>query len=188
MRKYVTNVQRNCIIFFKECFNVSACSSYLEVDHSLFYSYHKMFLPFLSLNLSLVPVKTIFLDPYLNFIFVFFFCYWISVKNWYSPINLSQPLPIFDSQWMLTHKIYNVLTRTIQFHWQFLITNSGFWLINILLRKFNTSSKKEMKMIKAQLFWWKRMKRCQKSLCKHRVTFFTLNSPPLIHDVTCPKL
>ena len=31
-----------------------------------------------------------------------------------------------------------------QFHWQLLITNSCFWLVNILLRKFETSSKKEL--------------------------------------------
>ena len=37
---------------------------------------------------------------------------------------------------------------SIQFHWQFLITNSCFWLVSILLRKFDTSSKMEMKMIK----------------------------------------
>ena len=29
------------------------------------------------------------------------------------------------------------------------IPNSGFWFVNILLQKFNTSSKKEVKMIKA---------------------------------------
>ena len=42
--------------------------------------------------------------------------------------------------------------NAMQFQWQFLITNPGLWLVNILLCKFNTSSKKEMKMIKAQSF------------------------------------
>ena len=36
----------------------------------------------------------------------------------------------------------------LQFYWQLEATNSCFWLVNILLRKFYTSSKKEMKMIK----------------------------------------
>ena len=31
----------------------------------------------------------------------------------------------------------------MQFQWQFLITNSGFWLVNILLRKLDTSWKKK---------------------------------------------
>ena len=39
----------------------------------------------------------------------------------------------------------------IQFHWQFLIINSGFCFVNILMRKFATSWKKEMKMIKTQV-------------------------------------
>ena len=40
----------------------------------------------------------------------------------------------------------------ITFHWQFRVTYSGFWLVNILLRKFDTLSKKESKMIKTQVF------------------------------------
>ena len=65
----------------------------------------------------------------------------------------------------------------ILFHWQFLITYSGFWLINILLGKFDTSSKKEMKMIKSQFFKWKLTIKCQESVCKYEVTFLTVNSP-----------
>ena len=44
-------------------------------------------------------------------------------------------------------KIFN-----LQFQWQFLIIYSSFWLVNILLRKFDASSKKEMKMIKNKNF------------------------------------
>ena len=44
----------------------------------------------------------------------------------------------------------------IQFHWQFWTMNSCFWLVNILLRKFDTSSKKEMKIIKTN-FMMKKM-------------------------------
>ena len=42
-----------------------------------------------------------------------------------------------------------------KFHWQFLITNFFSDWLNILLRKFDTSSKKEMKKIKTQTVWWK---------------------------------
>ena len=71
----------------------------------------------------------------------------------------------------------------IQLHWQFPITYSGFWLVNILLRKFDTSSKKEMKMIKTHTFLLKtnktkttKTKKCQESTCKYNVAFFTVNS------------
>ena len=47
----------------------------------------------------------------------------------------------------------------IQLHWQFLITYSCFWLVNILLRKCDTSTKKEMQMIKTKIFWWKTKKK-----------------------------
>ena len=65
----------------------------------------------------------------------------------------------------------------IQFHWQLETTNSYFWLVNILLRKFETLSKKEIKMIKTQISWWKTSKKYQISICKHIVAFFILNSP-----------
>ena len=39
----------------------------------------------------------------------------------------------------------------IEFHWQFLITYSSFWLV-ILLRYFDASSKIAIKMIKTQIF------------------------------------
>ena len=70
-----------------------------------------------------------------------------------------------------------ILMLCIQFHWQFLIISSDFWLVNILLRKFDTSSEKEMKMIITQIFWWKTIKKCHKSICKHKVASFTLNLP-----------
>ena len=52
------------------------------------------------------------------------------------PLPLSQSLPY------------------IQFHRKLETTNSRFWLVNILLLKFDTLSKKEMKMIKTQILWW----------------------------------
>ena len=61
------------------------------------------------------------------------------------------------------------ISLNIQFHWQLETTNSHFWLVNILLRKFDTSSKKEMKMIKTQV-----------------TTFYEL--APLTLDVICSKL
>ena len=66
---------------------------------------------------------------------------------------------------------------SIHFQWQFIITIFGFWLVNILLLKFDTSSKKEMKMIKTHIFWWKTTRKCQKSVCKQKAAFFTLKSP-----------
>ena len=52
----------------------------------------------------------------------------------------------------------------------------GFWLVNILLWKFDTSLIKEMKIIKTQFFWWRVTKKCHKSKCKYKVTFFTVSS------------
>ena len=50
-------------------------------------------------------------------------------------------------------------------------------MVNILLRKFDTSSKKkQMKITKTQIFWWK-TKKCQGSICTYKVAFFTVNSP-----------
>ena len=48
------------------------------------------------------------------------------------------------------------LSRTfkpyILFQWQLETTNLCFWLVNIVLRKFDTSWKKETKMIKTDTF------------------------------------
>ena len=55
----------------------------------------------------------------------------------------------------------------MQFRSQLETTNSRFWLVNILLRKFETLSKKEIKIIKTQNLWWKTTKKYQKSICKH---------------------
>ena len=69
------------------------------------------------------------------------------------------------------------ISQCIQFHWQFLITNSGFWLVNMLWKFDTLSKKKEMVMIPTQIFWWKPTKRYQKRIYNHKVAFFTLNSP-----------
>ena len=61
---------------------------------------------------------------------------------------------------------------SIEFHWQFLFTNSAFWLVNILLQKFDTSSKNK---IKAHIWMKKKKKKCQEGACKHEVAFFILN-------------
>ena len=55
------------------------------------------------------------------------------------------------------------------------ITNSDFWLVNILLRKLDISSKKEAKI--KTTFWWKATENYQKIIGKHKIGFFTLNSP-----------
>ena len=60
----------------------------------------------------------------------------------------------------------------MQFHWQFLIPNSGFWLVNILLRKLDTSSEKRTENKKTPHFsWLKTTKNCHKS------AFFAQNLP-----------
>ena len=50
----------------------------------------------------------------------------------------------------------------MQFDWQFWITSSCFLSINILLQKIDTLSKKEMKMIKTQIYDEKQQKNVQK--------------------------
>ena len=59
----------------------------------------------------------------------------------------------------------------IQFHWRLESSNSIFQLVNILLLKFHTLSRKKIKLIKTRILWWKTKKRCQKSILKHLVTF-----------------
>ena len=60
----------------------------------------------------------------------------------------------------------------VQFHWQFFITYSScFWLGNILLQKFNISSKKR----------FKKKKKCQESKWKYKVAFCTVTGLKLSH-------
>ena len=46
----------------------------------------------------------------------------------------------------------------LRFHWQFWTTKFYFWLLNIMSWKFDTSSKKEMRIVRTQIFWWKTKK------------------------------
>ena len=66
------------------------------------------------------------------------------------------------SNWYITCSVFclhleilggNTWMWCIQFHWQLLIINSCFGLVNILLLKMILHQKKEIKMIKAQMFW-----------------------------------
>ena len=52
---------------------------------------------------------------------------------------LKQPDKFYVFESLQFIKIYCINRR---FQWQFLITNPGFWLVNILFRNFDTSSKK----------------------------------------------
>ena len=62
--------------------------------------------------------------------------------------------------------------------WQFLVTNSRIWLVNILRRNFDTLSKKEKNMKKTQILWWKTTTRkSKKSMFTHKAASFILNSP-----------
>ena len=66
----------------------------------------------------------------------------------------------------------------IQFHWQLLISSYGFRLVNIYFVAEIWYFMREMKMIKTNfLIKRKNKKRCHKSICKHKVAFFTLNLP-----------
>ena len=54
----------------------------------------------------------------------------------------------------------------MQFHWQLETTNSRFWLVNILLRKFDTLSKKETKWEKRKFCDEKQNKKNAKKVYK----------------------
>ena len=60
-------------------------------------------------------------------------------------------------------------------------------LDNTLLQKFDTSSEKRNESDKYTNFLMAN-KKSQKSICKRKLVFFTLNSPPLARDETCSKL
>ena len=79
----------------------------------------------------------------------------LSFSNEYDMYQITNPcflsLGIHVLNFFIIQK-KNVRYTFKQFHWPFLTTHSGFWLINILLRKFDNSSGKEMKMIKKKIF------------------------------------
>ena len=52
-----------------------------------------------------------------------------------------------------------------------------FWLLNILLRKFDTSLKKQMKMIKTQILWWKTTKKMREKYMKALSNIFIWTRP-----------
>ena len=74
------------ILSFSFCLVNSDCDVHLPVDHSLVYSYPKLFLLFFQSNQSWAWLKTIFLDSYLGI-----FCSWIYLVvefefgHWLSP-------------------------------------------------------------------------------------------------------
>ena len=53
--------------------------------------------------------------------------------------------------------------------------------------KRDTSSKKEMKIIKTIFFDEKLQKKCQESIKTYKVAFFTVNLPPITCDVTAQE-
>ena len=48
-----------------------------------------------------------------------------------------------------------IFILVIQFRWQSETTNSSFWMVNILLRKSDTLSKKQVEITKTRVLWWK---------------------------------
>ena len=94
----------------------------------------------------------------------------------------------FKHEWLITQKIHwtrfaaNIFSymeslSITQFCWQLESTSSCFWLVNILLRKFDTSSNKKVKMIKRQNLWWKTPKKMPKSEWKHYVEYLFWTRP-----------
>ena len=103
------------------------------------------------------PEKTLHLDTFQAA--SIFTRNWAS--NWWSLEDDSVNYHLF-TKWlkMKPHSISSIyfprqlphnLTETLkmylykQFHWQFVITFSGFWLVDILFRKFDTSSQNKWK-------------------------------------------
>ena len=90
-------------------------------------------------------VKHFILDVWLDSEYRSVICYLLG--------KLRTPIRLIQLQCKFTHfkfkHNYHILRFNcyVQFHWQFLITYSGFWLVNILLWKCHTSSWKEMKII-----------------------------------------
>ena len=66
--------------------------------------------------------------------YIFIFLLFISNK----PINPCRIFALIVR--FLTQKlpIFSLFLQFIQFYWQFLITNSRFWLVNVLLQNFDT--------------------------------------------------
>ena len=67
---------------------------------------------------------------------------------------------------ILHYKTLASFVPYIQFRWHLYTTNSRFWLVNMLLWKFHTLSKKEIKMIKTN-FMMKNSKKSLQSIWKH---------------------
>ena len=90
------------ILTFGFCLVTFECDAYLPVDHSLVYSYHKMFLLLFSLIFTAWAwFRTIFLDLYLVFLFSVaprssLLQKWPSVVNFPQPVKLVFPILIHD--------------------------------------------------------------------------------------------
>ena len=76
-------------------------------------------------------------------------------SNWLFFLKTTKKLEKFSKRSITMHK-------DIQFRWQFLITYSGFWLVNVLLRKFDTSSKAKWNWYKHKFFDEKQEKNVKK--------------------------
>ena len=119
----------------------------------------------------------------------------VSILNYQTKHTNKVNFEIYEIATWLTNNCKTLIDQ--QFQWQFLITNSGFWLVNILLGKFDTSKKKEN--YKNTFFWWKATKKCQqkkhtwresciekRESCKRKLHLSKLI--PLTNDVSCPNI
>ena len=74
--------------------------------------------------------------------------------------------------------VWHIDTLTISFHqFSLRLTNTLLWKLH---QRRNENDKNTNFFMKN--------KKCQKSIFKHKLAFFTLNSPSLTRDVTCFKL
>ena len=101
------------------------------------------------------------------------------LSDWFSIIlQIWETFTWFSCKfWLWKNK---TLDEHIQFHWKFETTNSRFWLVMIQLRKFDTSSKKEIKMIKTQILWGKTTTKAKKYIKALSNIFYEL--APLTRD------
>ena len=62
----------------------------------------------------------------------------------------------------------------IEFHWKFPITYLGFWLVSILLQKFDTNFnlKKNVKMIRKTFFFWWKLNTAKEYMSAYPSSFF----------------
>ena len=86
---------------------------------------------------------------------------------------------MLDANFPLTNKVSQTYGSTDNIYHQF-----RFWMVNILLRKFDTRQKKEMK----DMTDLRKNKKNVKKVYVNRELHYLLRARPTDRDITCPKL